>query len=420
MPDLKNEKAKKGKSLTYILACVSVFVYIVSAIAFELTAETARISTLAIYALFAVGLFFVIQKNKIILNVYSMSLIVFCLYVYFRCMAQNASSSMGMQIAYWVLTCVIACLMVFLMAAKYPQVITFAMIAYIIGALILMVRLISAYGGINEMIEFASGEGEKRVGGEMGNENAIGLFFASGVLCSLFFFIKKTKKSLRVLLVSIMIVLAIMLLLTGSRKATLLALAGTVLIILFSSHKVNAGKKIAIFVLTIALLIVVYKVITTLPMFSTIGERFEKLFGSSSGDNTSYTTDVTRKRYIAEGLQAFFEKPIFGHGTGYSYTLFGTYSHNNFVELLMSYGVVGFCLYYIPYVFLIIKLFKLARKNDILAMFFLSYAILMLVLGVGWINYYERSAQIMIALAFAYLMIKKREESEINENKKLV
>lgn len=423
MPALKLEKAKKGKSLTYVLSCTAVFIYIISAIAFELTAETARISSVAIYAMFAVGVFFLFQRNKVILSEYSLSLVCFCLYVYLMCTAQNASSTMGMQIAYKVLTCVVASLLVFLMASKYPKVITYAMIAYIIGALILTVRLVSAYGGISGLIDFASKEGEQRVGGLMGNENAIGLFLATGLLCSLMFFIKNTKKALKVLLVVVMIALGIILLLTGSRKATIMAILGIILIAYFSSQKASAGKKIAIFAVIIALLIIVYQLITNLPIFSTIGERFEKLFGSFFGseNKTSYTTDMTRKEYISAGFDAFFEKPIFGQGTGYSYTLFGTYSHNNFVELLMNYGVVGFCLYYIPYVFLIIKMFELSRKNnDILAMFFLAYTILMLVLGIGWVNYYERSVQIMIALAFGYLVIKKREETEKNENKKFV
>ncbi len=419
MPAFNLEKLKKGKSITYILACAVVFIYITSAIAFELTPETAIISTLAIYLVFAVGLFFLLQKNKIIVNEYSLPLLFFCMYVYLMCTVQSASSSMGMQIAYWTLTCVVACLLIFLMSIKYPQIITYAMVAYIIGALILAVRLISEYGGIDAMIETASDKGENRIGGLMGNENAIGLFFANGILCSLIFFIKKNKKPLRVLLVLVMIALGIMLLLTGSRKSTVLALVGILLITFFNYRKASAGKKIAVFLIVIALLVVIYHLVTTLPMFSTISERFEKLFGGFFGEDTSYETDMTREKYITEGLQAFYENPIFGNGTGHSYVMFGTYSHNNFVELLMNYGIVGFCLYYIPYAVLIVKLFKLVRKKDVVAMYFLAYTIMQIVLAVGWVTYYERPTQIVTALAFGYLVIKKREESETNEIKKL-
>lgn len=420
MPAFNTEKLKTGKSLMYILSCASVFIYIISAIAFELTEETARISTLAIYALFAVGVFFVLSKNKIIINEYSGFLIAFCIYVYISCMFSNASSTMGAQIAYWTLTCVIACLLVFLMSIKHPQIINYAMTAYIIGALILAIRLISEYGGIDAMIETASDEGENRIGGLLGNENSIGLFFANGILCSLIFFIKKDKKPLRVLLVLVMIALGIMLLLTGSRKSTVLALVGMLLITFFNYRKASAGKKIAVFLIVIALLVVIYHLVTTLPMFSTISERFEKLFGGFFGEGTSYETDMTREKYITEGLQAFYESPIFGNGTGHSYALFGTYSHNNFVELLMNYGIVGFCLYYIPYAVLIVKLFKLVLKKDVIAMYFLAYTIMQMVLAIGWITYYDRPTQIVTALAFGYLFIKKREESETNEIKKLV
>ena len=43
-----------------------------------------------------------------------------------------------------------------------------------------------------------------------------------------------------------------------------------------------------------------------------------------------------------------------------------------------------------------------------------------IVLAVGWVTYNERPTQIVTALAFGYLIIKKREESETNEIKKSV
>jgi O-antigen ligase len=420
MPSVEKSKTSYSKSLMFLLACTSVFVYIVSAIAFEMTEETARISTLAIYAVFAVGLLFLLLNNKIILNEYSIFLIIFCLYVYLECMAPNTSKSNGMQVAYWVLTCAIACLMIFWMTVKYSAITNYAMVAYVIGALILAGRLISEYGGIAEIIEIASEKGENRIGNLMGNENAIGLFFANGILCSLIFIMKKPKILVRILLIVAMVALAAMLLLTGSRKSVVLALTGILLIVFLNYRNASITKKVVVALVVVAALIGAYKLITTLPMFSTINERFDQLFKGFLGEDTSYDTDMTRKYYISRGLEAFYEKPIFGHGTGYSYVLFGTYSHNNFVELLMNYGIIGFCLHYVPYVFLIVGLFKLALKKDITAIYFITYIGLQLILGIGWVSYYDRPAQIVSALAFAYLFIKKREGGETNENKKLV
>lgn len=420
MPSVEKNKTPYSKSLMFLLACTSVFVYIASAVAFEITPETARISTIAIYAVFAVGLLFLLLKNNIILNEYSICIISFCVYVYLMCLTPNASTAMAMTYAYWLMTCVVVCMLIFFMVAKYPQIINIAMAAYILGALILSIRLISEYGGINELIKIASEEGENRIGGLMGNENGIGLFLANGTLCSLVFLFRKTPKTVKVLLILTMIVLITMLLLTGSRQSTAMVLIGFLTIVFFRFRKANISKKTAALFLTAIILIVAYNLITTLPMFSTINERFEKLFAGFFGDDTSYDTDMTRKYYISRGLEAFYEKPLFGHGTGYAYTLYGTYSHNNFVELLMNYGLVGFCLYYVPYTILAVKLFKQALKNDIIAIYFFTYTMLQIVIAVGWVNYYDRAAQIVTALAFGYLFIKKKEENGLNENKKFV
>lgn len=135
--------------------------------------------------------------------------------------------------------------------------------------------------------------GEYRVGGLLGNENAIGLFFSTGILCSLVFFIKSKKSLVKILMILSMLALGFMMLLTGSRKSL-------------------------------------------------------------------------------------------------AYALFGTYSHNNFVELLMNYGIVGFTLYYAFHAVLLIKLFQRATKNDIYSMFFFIYVCIQVVLGVGWVTYYKR------------------------------
>ena len=153
-------------------------------------------------------------------------------------------------------------------------------------------------------------------------------------------------------------------------------------------------------------------------MFSTINERLELLFEGFGGGGSSYQTDQTRKMMISQGMEAFYQKPILGHGTGYSYTLFGTYSHNNFVELLMNYGMVGFILYYAVYLFIIVKLWRQVKQGDLYAVYFFVYIGVQLLLGVGWVNYYSRPTQLVTALAFGYIVFQKKQKGmKCNENK---
>lgn len=416
------ENIKTEKGFMQIIACCSVFVYIVSAIAFEMTAETARISTLAIYALFAVGVFYVLQSVKIIANEYAIFTIFFCLYVYMRCFPIPSSESVGFRIAYLVLTCTVASLFVFWMSSKYSDMISYAMVAYIIGSLILSLRIVFAYGGVDAMIEFASSDGEYRIGKLIGNENAIGLFLANGVLCSVVFFLKKKGVVLKILTATSMLLLLTMLLLTGSRKSLAFVLLGVLFIVYLNYRKARLGKKFFVFLFVVLAILVLYNAITTLPMFSTIYERLTFLIEGFGEDQAVYDTDETRKMMIEEGLNAFYNKPFFGNGTGYSYELFGTYSHNNFVELLMNYGMFGFALYYIPILVLAVKLLKRMADKDIYISYLFTYVCIQMVLGVGWVNYYERSVQILIALAFGYLLSTsgKQNGGEQDENKKLV
>lgn len=413
MLTLKREKAK-SKSLMQTLACLSVFAYIISAVAFEMTAETAYISTFAIYLVFAVGMLFVLQReSKVIVNEYSLLILFFTMFVYLRNVAENASSSVGMQISYWTLTCSILCMLVFWMSSKYSDILRFALLAYIIGSLILSVRIVNTYGGIQDIMDFVSLEGENRIGGLLGNENAIGLFLANGILCSLIFFIRNKSRLVKILTVVAMILLLVMLLFTGSRKSLAFVILGMLLILYFNYRKEKFSKKLRVILIVVVAGILLYYAVTTLEMFSTINDRLGLLFEGVFGEGSSYETDKTREKMISEGLAAFYEKPFFGNGTGYSYSLFGTYSHNNFVELLMNYGIVGFVAYYSIYLCLLVRLWPLVKNKDLYAIYFFVYICVQLILGVGWVNYYSRAVQIVTALAFGYIFaIKKQQKSE--------
>lgn len=414
MLTLKKEKAK-SKSLMNILACLSVFAYIVSAVAFEMTAETAYISTFAIYLVFAVGMLFVLQReSKVIVNEYSLLILFFTMFVYLRNVAENASSSMGMQISYWTLTCSILCMLVFWMSSKYSDILRFALLAYIIGSLILSVRIVNTYGGIQDIMDFVSLEGENRLGGLLGNENAIGLFLANGILCSLIFFMRNKSRLVKILTVVAMILLLVMLLFTGSRKSLAFVILGVLLILYFNYRKEKFDKKLRVLLIVAVVGILLYYAVTTLEMFSTINDRLGLLFEGVFGEGSSYETDQTREMMIAEGLAAFYEKPLFGNGTGYSDILFSTYSHNNFVELLMNYGIIGFAAYYTIYICLLFRLWHLVKSRNLYAIYFFVYTWVQLILGVGWVNYYERSVQIVTALAFGFIFATKNKKQELN------
>ncbi len=64
------------------------------------------------------------------------------------------------------------------------------------------------------------------------------------------------------------------------------------------------------------------------------------------------STDV-RAGLIVDAVRAWWEKPVFGHGIDQyrtvSTVVSGFYSHNNYVELLANFGVIGTALFYLLY-----------------------------------------------------------------------
>ncbi len=78
------------------------------------------------------------------------------------------------------------------------------------------------------------------------------------------------------------------------------------------------------------------------PLRRMIGQRLLNMVLELLGGNTDGSTSV-RMGMLKCGLSMFSQKPIFGWGLGAFTDLggFETYSHNNYVELLVAVGLVG-------------------------------------------------------------------------------
>lgn len=206
------------------------------------------------------------------------------------------------------------------------------------------------YAGIFSFIYLFISEGQTillgtaRIGNSMsGNVNTVGYNFGIISLFVMWWYCNE-KKSYKLLIFS---AFAAMMLLTGSKK-TLIILAidfG----MLFSLERKNASRWIKLgFVISFLL----YLIFNVPALYEIIGSRVESMFETmiygQSAKIYSHSTDV-RDEMIKEGFQLFLTKPIFGGGWNYfwSRTIYGyEYSHNNYIELLCSFGIVGALLYY--------------------------------------------------------------------------
>lgn len=83
--------------------------------------------------------------------------------------------------------------------------------------------------------------------------------------------------------------------------------------------------------------------------------RFQQFFAGN--DDTSGNVRIAM---IKEGIYLWAQAPFFGNGIGQFSALssFGTYSHNNYIEVLCNFGIIGFCLYYGIYILIINQLIR--------------------------------------------------------------
>lgn len=405
------------KDILEKMCSVVIALYVMTAMAFECTANTAKYSTLGIYAVFLVGVFYIIVRKSIRLNLYAASLYFMYFYIYLMSFASGASSGEGQRTHYLYITCAVVCYVVYYVTYYYSELVNLLVLGIVLGALILAYRIAQAYGGVSMMLRYASREGERRIGGELINENLFGLFMANATLCCIFLIANLVGKKWRyaLLFVPCVIVFVSMGLMSGSKKAVIFMVVGICVLLLLFSQKIALNKRLLIYALIIGAMVMVVYAIRTLPFFATISMRIDEFVNTLSGGEGTAQTDQNRMNMIRIGLDAFWKSPILGNGTGHSYTLFNTYSHNNFVELLMNFGLIGFSTYYMPYILVVFALMKRSKYGDRTASYLLVYIVLQLCLGIAWVNYYERVVQVIGAAAWGYVDHMKEKEISFYE-----
>ena len=201
-----------------------------------------------------------------------------------------------------------------------------------------------------------------RIGNTMsGNVNTVGYNFG---IISMFvtWWYCNEKKWYKIVL---FVLFAIAMLLTGSKKVIIILLLDALLLFFFDRN--HAGRWLN---LTIGIILAAYLIFNVPALFRIMGVRIESMFDTllygRSTNVYSYSTDI-RDRMIQEGFQLFLQKPLFGGGWNnfYAHTTTGfDYSHNNYIELLCSFGLAGTAIYYSKHlsnISFILK--KVLRKN---------------------------------------------------------
>lgn len=241
----------------------------------------------------------------------------------------------------------------------------------------------------------------ERMTNELGNINMFGAMIAFSCLFEFIEIGRKKKLTISFPLVfpSILLISA-----TQSRKSIIIIIIGIVLVFLF--YYVDLSNLISTFINFLVLLLICFVGIYLLfnsPLFSGLNNRMTMIINMFFGDGNIGLSAQARSDMIRFGWQCFMENPLGGIGIGNATAVYGSYLHNNYIELLCCGGMIGFIVYYSRYLFLlytiIINLYICNNKEDsIYPCFILS--IIFLILDYGRVTYYTKPSQIYFVLLF--------------------
>ena len=218
-----------------------------------------------------------------------------------------------------------------------------------------------------------------------GNPDVFGMYMGIMSIFTLYAIIFCNQKKFVVIYVA---QLAFMLL-TGSKQAFIYILVPFALFQLYKNKK-NAWKNI----IPLFGAMVLFWMVFNIPiLYDVLGYRIASMFVSFGfqidGVATSFSQD-RRNDLILTALRMFPEHPILGGGWGYftEFSGYKEYSHCNYTEILVTYGVFVLIYYYYPFFQTFVKFSRVNKKNttDIL---FISLLISMLLGDIVRITFYQ-------------------------------
>ena len=226
--------------------------------------------------------------------------------------------------------------------------------------------------------------------GTTGNPNALAITMLVSMFLSIVYLMdKKRKKNWLFYYQYINLLFAMYtILLTVSKKGIILGV-GLLLFYMVISLKNKKGI-VRIVVLVILASVVFHFFVDDKQIneyFTHTINRFIKFSDQLEGSVARFSSTGYRKRLIEFGLMIFQDKPLFGYGLNNFRFLSekGLYAHNNFVELLVGVGLIGFGLFYYIYAYLLTLIHKMPKSE--LRTLIVFFILILIVMDMALVSY---------------------------------
>lgn len=272
-----------------------------------------------------------------------------------------------------------------------------------IGGVILVIYIFYTFGFYNIVNNMYIGV---RVGGNgIINENTLGIVMSETALIAIYLYSRNIMD--KIIFWPSFIIISLLALGTGSRKAALILILGIIMLKYF----VFSFK----WILSLAIIASVIIMVQSTFDFTQLSfvSRFETLLNVFRGGHIDGST-LERLYMTKVAYLLFLDRPILGYGFGFFGDYFlqvegvMTYSHNNYLEILVSIGVVGLIIYYSIYMRLLNKFYKLIKDNGMLSMdseIRIGFTLLLLQLITDFGNVTCYSLPVYIFLGMYYILV---------------
>lgn len=276
-----------------------------------------------------------------------------------------------------------------------------------------------------------------RIGNKFSDLNDLSKYLSIFALISLVS-IKGVKLLWKIVYTFIAILFIAIILLTGSISNILCLTICMLVLLIINTKRQNRW----ITVLAILLIFLLIYIILQIPAMAYFKKRIEEIFSAlARTDGKKDGSAVDRYALFTEGLRLFLTRPLFGFGydqVAYYTHGFGQFSHNNFVELGASFGVLGLLAYETLLLMPLIKMIKHRKMNQNLLMLTIYLFIFQIFLVIfrkkiefilmplffsiscfGYYSYYEVGIKDRKLFARYVKSIKEFDEKVLEEDRKI-
>lgn len=237
----------------------------------------------------------------------------------------------------------------------------------------------------------------------------VGMIAVWGSLSALYMYYKTEEKKY----IGFQIVYWIVIIWSGSRDCFSFGLLAVLIMYFINGKKDNILSKMKkIIIIAVIAFIAIIAIMKIPKLYYIIGYRFEGYFNGT--ESSANSRDVMHKTAV----NLIQNNWIYGYGLDTFRTFngsFGTWSHNNYLELLLSGGIILLTIYYIPIIITVIKLLKIKsihyREEKCIGISLIALKLLHDIVGV---TYMSRMSNIFLLITIVIVYIYEK-ENIINE-----